>query len=269
MTRYPRRLSASLLKWRFFPALMIVLALTVGMLLPSAVLAAQSSHLEKSDTLLSTGISVSRQSSETAKLDVLCRFFNTIANGEGEELELSRGRYMTAEQAMEHISELKTIADSAELHFEAPPAYAESFAVPVLVVLSDNSGMTSSIVWIIQYMWDKNELSFAVDDETGIILSAHSYFYDYDISINDQPQPISGDVTARAQQFADALCRSYGFETVTAEAETVAVETEFGSAEADNADSLYAVCDIQFILDSKPQCSVSLSFEGQNWDFGV
>ena len=101
-----RRSFAALLDRRYFPALLIVLALAVGMLLPQAVLAVQGAHLEKTDTLLPTGISVGRQSSETAKLDILTRFYNAMENGSADEIELSRGRYMTAEQVLERVTEL-------------------------------------------------------------------------------------------------------------------------------------------------------------------
>ena len=182
-----RRPFAALLDRRYFPALLIVLALAVGMLLPqavlavqgvhlevetetddeniTAVLAVQGVHLEKTDTLLPTGISVGRQSSETAKLDILTRFYNAMENGSGDEIELSRGRYMTAEQVLERVTELKTIADAAGLPFEMPPDNIQStsglqseiqpddvqrIAIPVLVVFNDESSMTSSIVWVAQ-----------------------------------------------------------------------------------------------------------------------
>ena len=121
-----RRPFAALLDRRYFPALLIVLALAVGMLLPQAVLAVQGVHLEKTDTLLPTGISVGRQSSETAKLDILTRFYKAMENGSGDEIELSRGRYMTAEQVLERVTELKTIADAAGLPFEMPPDNIQS-----------------------------------------------------------------------------------------------------------------------------------------------
>ena len=167
-----RRPFAALLDRRYFPALLIVLALAVGMLLPQAVLAVQGVHLEKTDTLLPTGISVGRQSSETAKLDILTRFYNAMENGSGDEIELSRGRYMTAEQVLERVTELKTIADAAGLPFEMPldgiqstsglqfeiqPDDVQRIAIPVLVVFNDESSMTSSIVWVAQLYWEKNE----------------------------------------------------------------------------------------------------------------
>ena len=172
-----RRPFAALLDRRYFPALLIVLALAVGMLLPQAVLAVQGVHLEKTDTLLPTGISVGRQSSETAKLDILTRFYNAMENGSGDEIELSRGRYMTAEQVLERVTELKTIADAAGLPFEMPldniqstsglqseiqPDYVQRFATPVLVVFNDESSMTSSIVWVAQLYWEKNELNLSL-----------------------------------------------------------------------------------------------------------
>lgn len=194
-----RRPFAALLDRRYFPALLIVLALAVGMLLPQAVLAMQGVHLEKTDTLLPTGISVGRQSSETAKLDILTRFYNAMENGSGDEIELSRGRYMTAEQVLERVTELKTIADAAGLPFEMPPDNIQStsglqseiqpddvqrIAIPVLVVFNDESSMTSSIVWVAQLYWEKNELNFVVDDETGMILSAYFYLYNNDAKAN-------------------------------------------------------------------------------------
>lgn len=286
-----RRPFAALLDRRYFPALLIVLALAVGMLLPQAVLAVQGVHLEKTDTLLPTGISVGRQSSETAKLDILTRFYNAMENGSGDEIELSRGRYMTAEQVLERVTELKTIADAAGLPFEMPldgiqstsglqyeqyeiqPDDVQRFATPVLVVFNDESSMTSSIVWVAQLYWEKNEIiNFVVDDETGMILSAYFYLYNNDALANgrsDETAPADADETAR--RLGEALCRSYGFENVTVEAETGSLGDETGRliAETDYNAEYFAECNIRFALNGETKCRMSLSFEGQNWHFGV
>lgn len=285
-----RRPFAALLDRRYFPALLIVLALAVGMLLPQAVLAVQGAHLEKTDTLLPTGISVGRQSSETAKLDILTRFYNAMENGSRDEIELSRGRYMTAEQVLERVTELKTIADAAGLPFEMPldgiqstsglqyeqyeiqPDDVQRFATPVLVVFNDESSMTSSIVWVAQLSWGKNELNFVVDDETGMILSAYFYLYNNDALVNgrsDETAPAGADETAR--RLGEALCRSYGFENVTVEAETGSLRDETGLliAETDYSAEYFAECNIRFALNGETKCRMSLSFEGQNWHFGV
>lgn len=283
-----RRPFAALLDRRYFPALLIVLALAVGMLLPQAVLAVQGVHLEKTDTLLPTGISVGRQSSETAKLDILTRFYNAMENGSGDEIELSRGRYMTAEQVLERVTELKTIADAAGLPFEMPPDNIQStsglqseiqpdgvqrIATPVLVVFNDESSMTSSIVWVAQLYWEKNEIiSFVVDDETGMILSAYFYLYNNDALVNgrsDETAPAGADETAR--RLGEALCRSYGFENVTVEAESSSLRDETGLliAETDYNAEYFAECNIRFALNGETKCRMSLSFEGQNWHFGV
>ncbi len=285
-----RRSFAALLDRRYFPALLIVLALAVGMLLPQAVLAVQGAHLEKTDTLLPTGISVGRQSSETAKLDILTRFYNAMENGSADEIELSRGRYMTAEQVLERVTELKTIADAAGLPFEMPPDNIQStsglqyeqyeiqpddvqrFATPVLVVFNDESSMTSSIVWVAQLYWEKNELNFVVDDETGMILSAYFYLYNNDALANgrsDETAPADADETAR--RLGEALCRSYGFENVTVEAEIGSLRDETGLliAETDYSAEYFAECNIRFALNGETKCRMSLSFEGQNWHFGV
>lgn len=283
-----RRPFAALLDRRYFPALLIVLALAVGMLLPQAVLAVQGAHLEKTDTLLPTGISVGRQSSETAKLDILTRFYNAMENGSRDEIELSRGRYMTAEQVLERVTELKTIADAAGLPFEIPldgiqstsglqseiqPDDVQRIAIPVLVVFNDESSMTSSIVWVAQLYWgEKNELNFVVDDETGMILSAYFYLYNNDALVNgrsDETAPAGADETAR--RLGEALCRSYGFENVTVEAETGSLGDETGLliAETDYNAEYFAECNIRFALNGETKCRMSLSFEGQNWHFGV
>lgn len=283
-----RRPFAALLDRRYFPALLIVLALAVGMLLPQAVLAVQGAHLEKTDTLLPTGISVGRQSSETAKLDILTRFYNAMENGSRDEIELSRGRYMTAEQVLERVTELKTIADAAGLPFEMPldgiqstsglqseiqPDDVQRIATPVLVVFNDESSMTSSIVWVAQLYWEKNEIiSFVVDDETGMILSAYFYLYNNDALVNgrsDETAPAGADETAR--RLGEALCRSYGFENVTVEAETGSLRDETGLliAETDYNAEYFAECNIRFALNGETKCRMNLSFEGQNWHFGV
>ena len=160
---------------------------------------------------------------------------------------------MTAEQATEHISELSSIAAAAGLCFDTPPDSAECRTSPVLVVLSDSLGMTSSIAWVVQFYWGENTVGFVLDDETGIILSADIYYDVYD----GQTQPASGDIVGQAQRFADALCRSYGFESVTAE------------AKLNFAEGAYSCYDIFFTLDGKPQFSMQLSLNGQNWNFGI
>lgn len=259
----------SLTGHRFFPALPAALAIAVGMLLPSAVLSVQSAYLEKSDTLISTGVSAGRQSSETAKLDIISRFHSAFINGSGEELPLSRGRFMTAEQAEGLLPEFESILNSAGLEYTAPPDYAEKTVEPFLMLLDDGSGIQSAIFWIVHFYWDKNELCFFVDDETGIIISG--YRYDYDGSIAAAEPPEDAAQLAAAQRLAEALCRSYGFENVTAEAEAGSLGDETGLPIAENYyDAEYfAEYNIRFALNGETKCRMSLSFEGQNWHFGV
>ena len=254
----------SLTRRRFFPVMMAALAIAAGMLLPSAVLSVQSAHLEKADTLISTGISSGRQSSETAKLDIISRFHSAVINGSGEELPLSRGRFMTAGQAEGLLPELESILASAGIEYTAPPDYAERLTEPFLMVLDDGSGMTSAIFWIVHFYWDNNELCFVVDDETGIILSGYGYRYDYNdgsLAIAEEPygaQDYDVEQLAAAQRLAqrlaDALCESYGFENVSAEAEP---------------DVGYMGFRITFIRDGKPACSTWLAFEADGWHFGM
>lgn len=254
MTRKIAAAFRALTRHRFFPALPAALAIAVGMLLPYAVLSVQSAHLEKSDTLISTGVSAGRQSSESAKLDILSRFYSAVINGTGEELPLSRGRFMTAEQAEGLLPEFESILNSAGLEYTAPPDYAEKTVEPFLMVLDDGSGMQSAIFWIVHFYWDKNELCFVVDDETGIIISGYGYRYDYDGSIAAAEPPEDAARLAAARRLAEALCRSYGFENVTAEAE---------------AGSGYMPFRIRFIRDGKAECSTGLAFEADGWHFGM
>lgn len=260
MTKKLSSALSALMRWRFFPALLIVLAIIVGMLLPTAVLAVQGAHLEKSDTLISTGISSGRQSSETAKLDILSRFYSTVLNGSAEEVALSRGRFMTAEQVDAVLPEFEKIINSAGLAYSAPPAYAEKEITPYLMVLDDGTDMTSAIIWIAHYFWEKNELCYIVDDETGIILSGYEFsytYYDGEIGIAEQPYSAADDdgaLLATAQRFADALCVSYGFDTVTAEA-----------APEDG----YHSYSITFVHDGEPVCSIGITFETVGWHFSI
>lgn len=264
-----KNIFSSLTQRRFFPPLMIALALAVGLMLPSAVLAVQGARLEKSDAQLPTGISLSRQSSEAAKLSFMSRFYSTVKSGEGEELELSRGRYMTAEQAKEQLSELKTIAEAAGLRYEAPPNSAKSSATPTLVLLSDKHGMTSSIIWVVQFLWDDKELSFIVDDETGMLCSGYAFFggtqyetaYDSagtDVQQYENASPgQSYDAEIMAQRLGEALCRSYGFETVSTE-----IMLNYSL-------DYYADLIISFIHDGSVISIFNVYFEGNGWSFGI
>lgn len=248
----------SLTRRRFFPVMMAALAIAAGMLLPSAVLSVQSAHLEKADTLISTGISSGRQSSETAKLDIISRFHSAVINGSVSSQPLSRGRFMTAGQAEGLLPELEGILTSAGIEYTAPPDSAERLTEPFLMVLDDGSGMTSAIFWIVHFYWDNNELCFVVDDETGIILSGYGYDYnDGSLAIAEEPygaQDYDVEQLAAAQRLADALCESYGFENVSAEAEP---------------DGGYMGFRITFIRDGKPACSTWLAFEADGWHFGM
>ena len=142
----------------------------------------------------------------------------------------------------------------------------------MLVVFNDESSMTSSIVWVAQLYWEKNELTFVVDDETGMILSAYFYLYNNDALVHgrsDETAPAGADETAR--RLGEALCRSYGFENVTVEAEIGSLRDETGLliAETDYSAEYFAECNIRFALNGETRCRMSLSFEGQNWHFGV
>ena len=164
------------------------------------------------------------------------------------------------------------IQSTSGLQFEIQPDDVQRIAIPVLVVFNDESSMTSSIVWVAQLYWEKNELNFVVDDETGMILSAYFYLYNNDAKANgrsDETAPADADETAR--RLGEALCRSYGFENVTVEAETGSLGDETGLliAETDYNAEYFAECNIRFALNGETKCRMSLSFEGQNWHFGV
>ena len=117
----------------------------------------------------------------------------------------------------------------------------------MLVVFNDESSMTSSIVWVAQLYWEKNELNFVVDDETGMILSAYFYLYNNDAKANgrsDETAPADADETAR--RLGEALCRSYGFENVTVEAETGSLGDETGLLIAETERGIF--CRVQYTL---------------------
>ena len=164
------------------------------------------------------------------------------------------------------------IQSTSGLQSEIQPDDVQRIAIPVLVVFNDESSMTSSIVWVAQLYWEKNELNFVVDDETGMILSAYFYLYNNDALANgrsDETAPADADETAR--RLGEALCRSYGFENVTVEAEIGSLGDETGLliAETDYSAEYFAECNIRFALNGETKCRMSLSFEGQNWHFGV
>ena len=216
-----KKKSAQILPW----LLMMAAAVALGLYMPGFFTRIQNNRTDNTRETVDLGSSMLSITSDSAKLEKLGLFSLFSENNNYNSVSISGGQNMTEAEATAMVYEIPRLIEGTYLPYTQLGSADLIYAEPQLIV-SDDSNVTTAIVWIIYYARQDGttyrELSYAVDDSTGIILSAGYTEYEetaYDengTSEEKEPSYIE-DSSDTVQLIAKNLTEMYKFTDTVAE----------------------------------------------------
>ena len=216
-----KKKSAQILPW----LLMMAAAVALGLYMPGFFTRIQNNRTDNTRETVDLGSSMLSITSDSAKLEKLGLFSLFSENNNYNSVSISGGQNMTEAEATAMVYEIPRLIEGTDLPYTQLGSADLIYAEPQLIV-SDDSNVTTAIVWIIYYARQDGttyrELSYAVDDSTGIILSAGYTEYEesaYDengTSEEKEPSYIE-DSSDTVQLIAKNLTEMYKFTDTVAE----------------------------------------------------
>ena len=207
-----KKKSAQILPW----LLMMAAAVALGLYMPGFFTRIQNNRTDNTRETVDLGSSMLSITSDSAKLEKLGLFSLFSENNNYNSVSISGGQNMTKAEATAMVYEIPRLIEGTDLPYTQLGSADLIYAEPQLIV-SDDSNVTTAIVWIIYYARQDGttycELSYAVDDSTGIILSAG--YTEYEESAYE-PSYIE-DSSDTVQLIAKNLTEMYKFTDTVAE----------------------------------------------------
>ena len=207
-----KKKSAHILPW----LLMMAAAVALGLYMPGFFTRIQNNRTDNTRETVDLGSSMLSITSDSAKLEKLGLFSLSSENNNYNSVSISGGQNMTEAEATAMVYEIPRLIEGTDLPYTQLGSADLIYAEPQLIV-SDKASVTTAIVWIIYYARQDGttyrELSYAVDDSTGIILSAG--YTEYEESAYE-PSYIE-DSSDTVQLIAKNLTEMYKFTDTVAE----------------------------------------------------
>ena len=216
-----KKKSAHFLPW----LLLMAAAVALGLTMPGFFTRIQNNRTDNTREMVDLGSSMLSITSDSAKLEKLGLFSLFSENNSYNSVSISGGQNMTKEEATAMVYEIPRLIEGTDLPYTQLGGADLMYAEPQLIV-SDNANVTTAIVWIIYYARQDGttyrELSYAVDDSTGIILSAGYTEYEepaYDENgTNEEKEPsYIKDSSDTVRRIAKNLTEMYKFTDTAAE----------------------------------------------------
>ena len=216
-----RKRAESVLPW----LLMMAAAVALGLCMPGLVTRIQSTRTDNTREYVDLGSSMLSITSDSAKLEKLGLFSLFSENNNYNSIAISAGQNMTKSEATAMVYEIPRLIEGTDLPYTQLGSADLIYAEPQLIV-SDNASVTTAIVWIIYYARQDGttyrELSYAVDDSTGIILSAGYTEYEESAfdenGTNEEKEPsYIEDSSDTVRRIAENLTEMYKFTDTAAE----------------------------------------------------
>ena len=213
-----KKKSAHILPW----LLLMAAAVALGLYMPGFFTRILNSRTDNTREIVDLGSSMLSITSDSAKLEKLGLFSE---NNNYNSIAISAGQNMTKSEATAMLYEIPRFIEGTELPYTQLGDADLMYAEPQLIV-SDNANVTTAIVWIIYYARQDGttyrELSYAVDDSTGIILSAGYTEYEepaYDENgTNKEKEPsYIKDSSDTVRRIAENMTEMYKFTDTFAE----------------------------------------------------
>ena len=220
-----KKKSAHILPW----LLLMAAAVALGLYMPGFFTRILNSRTDNTREIVDLGSSMLSITSDSAKLEKLGLFSE---NNNYNSVVISGGQNMTESEAAAVVYEIPRIIEGTGLPYTQLGSADLIYAEPQLIV-SDNSNVTTAIVWFVYYGMQNGaqyyELAYAVDDSTGIILSAR--YNEYEETVYDEAGTNSETEPSYQEDSSDAVRR-------IAENLTEMVKFTDTAAELDNSVSI-------------------------------
>ena len=216
-----KKKSVQILPW----LLMMAAAVALGLYMPGFFTRIQNNRTDNTRETVDLGSSMLSITSDSAKLEKLGLFSLFSENNNYNSVSISGGQNMTKAEATAMVYEIPRLIEGTDLPYTQLGSADLIYAEPQLIV-SDDSNVTTAIVWIIYYARQDGttyrELSYAVDDSTGIILSAGYTEYEepaYDENgTNEEKEPsYIKDSSDTVRRIAENMTEMYKFTDTAAE----------------------------------------------------
>ena len=216
-----KKKSVQILPW----LLMMAAAVALGLYMPGFFTRIQNNRTDNTRETVDLGSSMLSITSDSAKLEKLGLFSLFSENNNYNSVSISGGQNMTEAEATAMVYEIPRLIEGTDLPYTQLGSADLIYAEPQLIV-SDDSNVTTAIVWIIYYARQDGttyrELSYAVDDSTGIILSAGYTEYEesaYDENgTNEEKEPsYIEDSSDTVRRIAENMTEMYKFTDTFAE----------------------------------------------------
>lgn len=248
-------------------AALVLAAVVIGMLLPSLFSLIQAQRLDKTEEILDLNAGELNITSDDIKLERLGlpRAWKELEE-QGypiDSVALSDGRFMDANDAADKIYELEELLEGTGLSTGGISADNFQTATPWLII--DASGVSGIVLWTVHYTRFigpiTEVLDFAVDESTGLIISAQYSVTDSSGAglENNAEAYSSGNYSQTLSALAQNMIKSYNFAETEIEAQTV-----------DSELSEYVnIFDIYFINGGETALSIPVWISFNQWTINV
>ncbi len=221
MKKAAKKHSARTLPW----LLLMAAAVALGLYMPVFFTRIQNSRTDNTREAVDLGSAMLSITSDSAKLEKLGLFSLFSENNSYNSIAISAGQNMTKSEATAMVDEIPRLIEGTDLPYTQLGSADLLYAEPQLIV-SDNANVTTAIVWIIYYAREDGttcrELSYAVDDSTGIILGAgyteyEEAAYDGNGTNEEKEQSYIKDSSDTVRRIAENMTEMYKFTDTAAE----------------------------------------------------
>lgn len=177
------------------PALLVLVALVLGLFMPSIVSRIQDRRIDRESASFSTGalnLKLIDNDAVVSKLGIILDY--------GEELELKNGKYMTRTQAEQTLPAMLDILKHGGMNYVPTEYFRCTDAAPTLLV-SSGAEADTYIVWMMYseayYEHMYYSLAYAIDDETGTVLGMAMY---WEHESGEDPLPEEGEKMSASER---------------------------------------------------------------------
>lgn len=247
--------------WPLGIAALVLSAVLVGMFLPSLSSGIQTRRLEGLTEVPELGageLSLASDDIKIERLSMISALNNASRNAPIEQVELSGGRYMSAEDAVAKLDEVLALIDGTGLNIGSISRKNLDWADAVLLV-GQNGNPAGVVMWEVLFTKTSGPvhewLNYVVDESTGILAYINYGVQDISAYESVTAERISRVQSHNMQALVDNMAKSYNF-----------VETRLVPQEVEDAtavqDGIYYV---SFLENDQLMLNIQISFNGSSW----
>lgn len=249
---------------RFWPlsiAALVLAAVVVGMFLPSLFSRIQSGRIEELTEVPELGageLSLASDDIKIERLAMISAMNNSGRDAPIEQVELSGGRYMSAEDAVAKLDEVLALIDGTGLTIGSLSEKNLDWADAALLV-GQNGNPAGVVMWEILFTKTSGParewLNFCVDESTGILTYVSYGVHDsreYEIMPTEGKSRVK---THNMQALVENMEKSYNF-----------AETKLQPQEVENPSAVQdGIYYVSFLKNEQLALNIQISFDGSGW----